>query len=176
MASRARNLKKMNKSRPFVPPAAAWRPYSRDIAITYIEGIAARLFKFIPGLGRSGAPGSGAAQDSEARGTGTLPRQPRRARSEIFKSHYPQANVETKLETQTYGWRGDKKDERESRGCEGRIWLIGDCAAAASAVVASCPMLHGDGFLPNAARGAAVAACLLRCHLSSNALRTDSKG
>ena len=55
--------------------------------------------------------------------------------------------------------------------------LVGDGAA-----VAACPMRRGGGFLPDAARrwllarcGAAEASCLwLRCHLSSNVLRTDS--
>ena len=62
----------------------------------------------------------------------------------------------------------------------------GHCDKAATIVtgsgpVASCPMRR---FLPDAARrwllarcGAAVASCWwLRCHLSSNVLRTDSEG
>ena len=46
------------------------------------------------------------------------------------------------------------KDERESRGCGGRMRLIGDGAA-----VASCPMRRGGGFLPDAAPRR----CLLQC-------------
>ena len=69
------------------------------------------------------------------------------------------------VETQTYGWRGDIKDERENRGCGGRMLLIGDGAA-----VASCQMRRGVGFLPDAAarrwllaRCAAVASCPASC-------------
>ena len=105
------------------------------------------------------------------------------------------------METKTYGWRGDTKDECESLGARvtvRRMRLIGDGKA-----VASCPILRCSGFLPDAARqwllaqcGAAVASypisaaalwllakccaavafCLwLRCHLSSNVLHTDSE-
>ena len=51
------------------------------------------------------------------------------------------------------------KDERESRGCEGQMRLISD---GAEVLLARCC--------------AAVAHCPIRCHLSSNVLRTDSEG
>ena len=83
-----------------------------------------------------------------------------RARGEIFKLSL----LKRKVETQTYGWRGDMKDDHESRGCGGRMLLIGD-----GATVASCPMRLGGGFLPDAERRwllarccAAVAACPMR--------------
>ena len=131
---------------------------------------------------------------------GTLPRKHGWSYSSCY---YPQANLraETKVETQTDGWREGTKDERENRGCKGRIidsnvanqrrrcgaflpdaarrWLLARCCAA----VATCPMLLCCGFLPDAARGWLLARCcaavaslsfVVECIMSL--LRADSEG
>ena len=111
-----------------------------------------------------------------------------RARGEIFKLSLPTGQreshgCEVRMQLVGDGAAVASCPMRRGGGVlldAARRWRLARCGAA----VASCPMRCGGGVLPYAARrwplarcGAAVASCRwLRCHLSSNVLRTDSEG